>query len=196
MACRHASVSAPKEHPNHCRTQRQFRSRPCARTANRQTFSFATRDGYLESVEEIPEPHEFVANLSLSHGSHAHNHEVRFEEHSHAPAGQAAAHGNQPVGATTKSDKAVILGLLTLLTFSPCEGFLPVYLSGISYGWTGFAALSTVLAVATISSMALFTWLMMSGIERLPLGFLERYESGILGSLILFLGIGIIFLGF
>ena len=31
---------------------------------------------------------------------------------------------------------------------------------------------------------------------RLRLGFLERYESGILGSLILFLGIGIIFFGF
>ena len=163
-----------------------------------QTFAFAERQGYLESIDEIPELHKFTANFSLSHGSHAHDHEVAFANHAHAPTGQtaASAHGHQRIGSTPKSDKAVILGLLTLLTFSPCEGFLPVYLSGISYGWTGFVVLSAVLAVATISGMAIFTWLMMSGIERLPLGYLERYESGILGTLILFLGVGIIFLGF
>ena len=95
-----------------------------------------------------------------------------------------------------KSDRAIILSLFTLLTFSPCEGFLPVYLSGISYGWIGFIVLSAVLALATVSGMMVFTWLTMSGMERLRLEFLERYESGILGALILFLGIGIIFLGF
>lgn len=40
-----------------------------------------------------------------------------------------------------KCDKAVILGLFRLLTFSPCEDFLPVYLSGIKYGWAGFVVL-------------------------------------------------------
>lgn len=164
----------------------------------RQTFSFAARDDYLESIEEIPEPHEFTASLGLSHGDHAHRHEVRFEEHEHAPAVQPAATAQVGQRATgmIKSDKAVILGLFTLLTFSPCEGFLPVYLSGIKYGWTGFAVLSAVLAVATIAGMVIFTWLTMSGMERLRLGFLERYESGILGALILFLGVGIIFFGF
>ena len=82
------------------------------------------------------------------------------------------------------------------MTFSPCEGFLPVYLSGITYGWMGFLTLSAVLAFATIAGMVVFTWLTMAGMERLRLGFLERYESGILGTLILFLGIGIIFFGF
>ena len=163
-----------------------------------QTFSFAERAGYLESLEEIPEPHEFTVSLGLSHGDHAHRHEVRFEEHQHAPIQPAAiapASGQGPTG-KVKSDKAVILGLFTLLTFSPCEGFLPVYLSGITYGWLGFIVLSAVLAFATIAGMVMFTWLTMSGMERLRLGFLERYESGILGGLILFLGIGIIFFGF
>lgn len=164
----------------------------------RQTFSFAARDDYLESVEEIPEPHEFTASLGLSHGDHAHRHEVRFEEHDHATAVQpgAAKQVGQSSTGVVKSDKAVILGLFTLLTFSPCEGFLPVYLAGIEYGWMGFVVLSAVLAFATIAGMVIFTWLTMSGMERLRLGFLERYESGILGALILFLGIGIIFLGF
>lgn len=134
-----------------------------------------------------------------AHGDHGHSHEARLEEHAHVTAGQAVPKAADAGGRTTqpaKSDRAVILGLLTLLTFSPCEGFLPVYLSGISYGWAGFVILSAVLAVATIAGMVVFTGLTLSGIERLQLGFLERYESGILGALILFLGVGIIFLGF
>jgi len=162
----------------------------------RQTFSFADRGGYLESLEEIPEPHEFTARVGLSHGDHAHHHEVRFEEHQHAAPVQAVAGANPSKTGMVKSDRAIILSLFTLLTFSPCEGFLPVYLSGISYGWIGFIVLSAVLALATVSGMMVFTWLTMSGMERLRLEFLERYESGILGALILFLGIGIIFLGF
>ena len=159
----------------------------------RQTFSFVDRSTYVESVEEIPEPHEFTARLRIAHGAHAHHHEVRFEEHTHADAGQPVAPAR--VGVAT-SDRAAILSLFTLLTFSPCEGFLPVYLSGITYGWMGFVTLSAVLAFATIAGMVVFTWLTMAGMERLRLGFLERYESGILGTLILFLGIGIIFFGF
>lgn len=164
---------------------------------SRQQFTFAQRDGYLESVQDIPEPHEFTARVTLSHGDHAHDHVVRFVEHEHAGHGHAATAAT-PASTTSapKSDKAVILSLFALLTFSPCEGFLPVYLSGISFGWIGFFALSAVLAVATVGGMAVFTWLTMAGMERLRLQFLERYESGILGAVILFLGIGIIFLGF
>ncbi|SDR52038.1 nickel/cobalt exporter [Rhizobiales bacterium GAS113] len=49
----------------------------------RQVFSFADRGDYLESVEEIPEPHEFMARLRLSHGDHAHSYDVAFTEHDH-----------------------------------------------------------------------------------------------------------------
>ena len=70
----------------------------------------------------------FKAILTLSHGDHGHGHEIQFEEHAHAAAGQATTKAADAGGRTTKtakSDRAVILGLLTLLTFSPCEGFLP-----------------------------------------------------------------------
>lgn len=49
----------------------------------RQSFAFAGRDGYLESLQEIPEPHEFAARLHLSHGDHACEYEVAFSEHDH-----------------------------------------------------------------------------------------------------------------
>jgi nickel/cobalt exporter len=48
-----------------------------------QIFSFAQKDGFVESEQEIPEPHEFVARLQLGHGGHSHNYDVEFVEHGH-----------------------------------------------------------------------------------------------------------------
>jgi nickel/cobalt exporter len=45
-----------------------------------QEFRFVKKDGYLESVDEIPEPHEFVARLKLAHGGHAHDYDIAFIE--------------------------------------------------------------------------------------------------------------------
>ncbi|MGC1577376.1 MAG: nickel/cobalt efflux transporter [Beijerinckiaceae bacterium] len=58
---------------------------------SRQVFSFADRGGFLESVDEIPEPHAFLARLSLGHGGHTHEYDVPFIEgehghgHAHVP---------------------------------------------------------------------------------------------------------------
>lgn len=53
----------------------------------RQAFSFEQRAGFLESREEIPEPHAFIARLSLAHGGHAHHYDVAFieDDHGHDP---------------------------------------------------------------------------------------------------------------
>ena len=80
-------------------------------------------------------------------------------------------------------------GLVLMLTFSPCESFLPVYLSGSAYGWTGFMMLSGVLLIATVGAMVLFTALARMGVDRLHPGLLERYENGVLGTLLVILGI-------
>lgn len=93
-----------------------------------------------------------------------------------------------------KSDTAVILGLFATLTFSPCEGFLPVYLSGIQYGWAAFVLLSAVLALATITGMTLLTWLTITGLKRFNLEALERYESGLLGGVLCLLGVAVMFI--
>ncbi len=49
----------------------------------RQAFTFVQRDGFVESEQLIPEPHEFVARLSLGHGQHSHDYEVQYVEHGH-----------------------------------------------------------------------------------------------------------------
>ncbi len=48
----------------------------------RQVFALAARGGYLESLDEIPEPHVFKINVSLDHGTDSYT--VEFEEHDHA----------------------------------------------------------------------------------------------------------------
>lgn len=93
-----------------------------------------------------------------------------------------------------RSDWLVIAGLFALLTFSPCEAFLPVFLIGAKYGWIGFALLSGILAIATVAGMMVFTWLTLGGMEKLKVRALEKFESGILGGVLCLLGVLIILL--
>ena len=48
----------------------------------RQAFAMAARGGYLESIDEIPEPHAFTVRISID--SRREVHSVDFEEHEHA----------------------------------------------------------------------------------------------------------------
>ena len=47
----------------------------------KQTFAFTPRDGYLESIEAIPEPHAFRAKLNIGHGSHVNGYDLTYTEH-------------------------------------------------------------------------------------------------------------------
>lgn len=121
---------------------------------------------------------------SHSDDGHAHEHPHLHDEHDHEAAEAAPPR---------RSDWGAIVSLLALLTFSPCEGFLPVYVSGVRYGWSGFFLLTLILSVATVAGMVAFTWLTLAGIEKLNLKLLEKYESGVLGGLLCLLGLLIIF---
>jgi cation diffusion facilitator family transporter len=48
----------------------------------RQVFALASRAGYLESHDEIPEPHAFTVRVALCDGGEIHD--VEFVEHEHA----------------------------------------------------------------------------------------------------------------
>lgn len=127
----------------------------------------------------------FGASRGHAHGHHGHGH--GHHEHGHDEQSNDDA---EPGQAPTRhvSDRAAVVSLFTLLAFSPCEGFLPVYFSGVRYGWAGFALLSVILAAATLAGMVLFTWLTLHGMRRLRLQALERYESEILGAVLVLLG--------
>lgn len=46
----------------------------------REVFTFVDKGDYLESASSIPEPHEFMARLSLGHGGHSHDYDLSFVE--------------------------------------------------------------------------------------------------------------------
>lgn len=61
---------------------------------SRQSFAFVNHGGYLESLEEVPEPHAFTARIGLAHADRTHAHEVTFEEHDHGEDGKAHRDNN------------------------------------------------------------------------------------------------------
>ena len=99
-----------------------------------------------------------------------------------------------PLASKQSGDWTAIGGLFVMLTLSPCEGFLPVYLSGVQFGWRGFVVLSVILAVATLAAMTLFTWFALVGFARFRLKAFERYEAGLLAALFGVLGVLVIVL--
>jgi len=162
-------------------------------TEERQSFSLQPADGYLVSTETIPEPYEFTAVLSVPHGNHVHAYETHFHErHEEKPTEETIEVVAPQRGRV--SDRIAITSLLALLTFSPCESFLPVYGTGVRYGWMGFVLLTAILSIGTVLGMVIFTWLTLSNLEKLNLRFLEKYESGIIGGLLCTLGVLIIIL--
>lgn len=98
-----------------------------------QTFAFAGRGGYLESLDEIPEPHAFKARLALA-GDVA---ELLFEEHDpdHMDLGEqddahARAHAadirKRFAGRTVTTPQIVLFGLTGGLI--PCPAAITVLL--------------------------------------------------------------------
>lgn len=112
----------------------------------------------------------------------------------HHPSDDNHGNASQPalIHAPPVSDRIAITSLLALLTFSPCESFVPFYVYGIRYGWMGFALLTAILSVATVAGMIVFTWLTLAGMRRINLGLLEKYELGLMGVLLCAVGILII----
>jgi len=134
----------------------------------------------------------------FGHGGHSHNHDGCDHEHEHEnehehkhedEAGQTQAHAPMSL---SKTDLAAIMSLLALLTFSPCEAFVPVYVSGVRYGWHGFALLTIILTLGTIAGMVAFTGLALTGIEQVKLRSFEKYEAGVMGVLLCLVGVLII----
>jgi cation diffusion facilitator family transporter len=102
---------------------------------SRQLFTFEDRDGFLESRDEIPEPHAFLAKDRLEQEGQQHERELEFEEHDHEAAHGAHHRDNNMRAAVihVMADAAVsvlvIAGLLMARAFGwlwmdPLAGFI------------------------------------------------------------------------
>jgi cation diffusion facilitator family transporter len=104
---------------------------------SRQLFSFEDRGGYLESRDEIPEPHAFLARVRLMQAGQAQERELEFQEHEHDHGHGAGAHHRDNnmraavvhVMADAAVSVLVIAGLLLARAFGwlwmdPLAGFI------------------------------------------------------------------------
>jgi cation diffusion facilitator family transporter len=84
---------------------------------SRQIFTMIEGDGYLESVDAIPEPHEFTADLRLG----SRQYPVVFEEHAHAQGAMTRDNNMRAAVIHVMADAAVsvlvIIGLLLAYIF-------------------------------------------------------------------------------
>ncbi len=104
-----------------------------------QVFSLVSRGGYLELLEEIPEPHTFMVRVSFNRGSE--HHDVEFAEHE--PAHGAAQRDNNM--------RAAIVHVLTDATVSV------LVIVGLSLGWRlGWSFMDPV--VGLIGAVVIATW--------------------------------------
>ena len=78
------------EKPSHAWTADQVHIETERADGTQQSFQFVQRDGFVESTDEIPEPHEFMVRLRLGHDHHTHDYDVEFTEHSHHHADEHA----------------------------------------------------------------------------------------------------------
>jgi cation diffusion facilitator family transporter len=88
----------------------------------RQVFALADRGDYFESLDNVPEPHEFTAHVRLEHDAEAHS--VAFEEHEDV---HASAHRDNNMRAAivhVLADAAVSVLVIVGLLFGRFFGWV------------------------------------------------------------------------
>lgn len=105
----------------------------------RHVFAMAARDGYLESLDEVPEPHEFAAHLRLAHGE---THAVAFEEH--APPDDKAHRDNNLRAAIIHVTADATVSVLTIVGLSLAWAF----------GWLWMDPLAGIVGAIVIAAWA------------------------------------------
>ena len=149
---------------------------------SRQDFVFVNRRDYWESVEEIPEPHQFEVTLSMDHDGHAHSYSARFTEHEHGHEGHAHDH---PHPDKTKNRTALLL----IVGSSPMVEGIPAFFAASKYGVGLIILMSLVFAATTIATYVLLCVYSTAGLERVSLGPLERYGEVLSGAFIALVGL-------
>jgi cation diffusion facilitator family transporter len=87
---------------------------------SRQEFAFVDRGGFVESIDEIPEPHEFSAEVKINGESYA----VPFEEHEHSEGAAARDNNMRAAIVHVIADAAVSVMVIVGLTLAWLFGWL------------------------------------------------------------------------
>jgi cation diffusion facilitator family transporter len=107
----------------------------------RQTFTFVKAGDFLESVDEIPEPHAFTAEVALKTPSGAQTQAADFEEHDHA---HGAHHDNNIRAAVVHVMADAVVSVLVIV------GLILARL----FGWLWMDPLVGIIGAVVISAWA------------------------------------------
>lgn len=159
---------------------------------SRQDFVFRNRGDYWESIDEIPEPHQFAVTLTMDHESHAHTYTMQFTEHAHGHDGRDhdghdhGDHGHDhPHPHKTKHRTALLL----ILGSSPMVEGIPAFFAAGKYGVGLIILMSVVFGAATIATYVLLCVYSTARLQRVSLGPLERYGEVLSGGFIALVGL-------
>ncbi len=144
----------------------------------REMFIFVQKEGYLQSAEAIPEPHEFDAMVMIKHGDHAHAFKVEFREGEHHHHGHGEDDGSAEfqdaherahaqdiaqrfAGKTVTTTQIVLFGITGGLM--PCPAAFTVLLVCLqlkkaTLGFAMVGAFSFGLALTMVATGALAAW--------------------------------------
>ena len=141
----------------------------------RQAFAFVSKGDFLESLIDIPEPHEFDVILTLGHGGHSHTCRAEFREgdhHHHAEEtspdfedAHQRAHAmdiqKRFAGRAVTTPQIIVFGITGGLM--PCPAAFSVLLiclqlKRVALGFTLVGAFSFGLALTMVASGALAAW--------------------------------------
>jgi ABC-type nickel/cobalt efflux system permease component RcnA len=149
----------------------------------RQDFAMANRGNYWESVDEIPEPHQFSVAIATKHGGHSHTYDAFFTEHSHG-------HGDHNHGSDRDDQKRTSsrTALLLILGSSPMVEGIPAFFAAGKYGIGLILVMSLVFGVTTIATYIVLCVYSAAGLNRVSLGPLERYGEVLSGVFIALVG--------
>ena len=150
-------------------------------------FLFKDCGRFLQSIEPIPEPHQFKVKIRVGHSDHYHFYEVEFKEHDHEGhdhGGHEHSHGHDHP-TKTNSRTALIL----ILGSSPMVEGIPAFFAAGKYGVGLITVMSIVFGISTIATYVVLCTLSTAGLQNVKFGTFEKYGEVFSGSFIAIVGL-------
>ncbi|MFC0693528.1 hypothetical protein [Paraburkholderia humisilvae] len=151
-----------------------------------QTFALARHGEYWESLEEIPEPHEFDASIMVGHDESGRSYQVVFTERKRHDHGQSYHHRSNK-GTPRKISSLTML--LLILGSSPMVEGIPVFFAAGKYGLSLIFIMALVFAASTILTYVLVCVFWATSLQRVNFGAVERHGEVLSGAFIALVGI-------
>lgn len=119
--------------------------------------------------------------------------------HKHFHLGHHHHHGEQDILASydpnAQKKYNVLLSSLAVSSFlTPCVELEAYYFSAGTFGWKGIFLVSAIYVFITVSLTSLLVYFSLKGVNKLRFEFFDKYESQLLGSIMILIGISLYFL--